>query len=395
MKTLNAVKSPPDARDYQFVATFAPQAKTDLRSYNRDIEDQAQQGSCTANALTNAIEIGTERIGQYENLSRQFQYYETRHLSGLDGKEGVYALRDSLEASRLYGICLETDWPYSTAHENLVPPATAYANAALRTVSRYEAVDIADAIKLGVLDLVKGVNNIKAALAEGLPVAYACAVGQKIFGLTGPLASHRYGLIDLPGQPSTGNGYAGGHAMVIVGNDDTLNGGSFIVENSWGAAYGDQGYAAIPYMCVRDFIEAWVIRGFKGVSYTDPVLYAAQMRLVKLYVAILGRAPELSGFQWWLNEITKGADITDVAMGFLESAESRARFANNGQVVCDIVYNQVQFANRVEVAAYFVLDLVCNKLEIAKVALDNVTADPVTVVAAKKRIRQLITGGVL
>ncbi|RLA94130.1 MAG: hypothetical protein DRG69_05830 [Deltaproteobacteria bacterium] len=37
------------------------------------------------------------------------------------------------------------------------------------------------------------------------------------------------------------------HAIVLVGYDDDLNGGSWIIRNSWGTNYGNNGYGTIPY----------------------------------------------------------------------------------------------------------------------------------------------------
>ena len=45
----------------------------------------------------------------------------------------------------------------------------------------------------------------------------------------------------------------GGHAMTVVGYDDTLNGGSFRIVNSWGYQWGDNGYAWIRYSDFKKF----------------------------------------------------------------------------------------------------------------------------------------------
>src|ERR1035437_103512 len=39
----------------------------------------------------------------------------------------------------------------------------------------------------------------------------------------------------------------GGHALVVIGYDDEINGGSFEIMNSWGEAWGNQGFAWIKY----------------------------------------------------------------------------------------------------------------------------------------------------
>lgn len=49
--------------------------------------------------------------------------------------------------------------------------------------------------------------------------------------------------------------YQGGHAVAIVGyNED-----GFIIRNSWGRTYGDNGYSVIPYDDFNKFMEIWTI----------------------------------------------------------------------------------------------------------------------------------------
>jgi hypothetical protein len=243
-------------------------------------------------------------------------------------------------------------------------------------------------------DIQAGINNIKSALAEGLPVMFCIALGKNFFDLVGPLATQHYSLVDIPGyRPITGNTMVGGHAMTIVGNSDTL--GGFIVENQWGTAWGDNGYCLIPYNVIQDFSEAWVIRGYKDIDLVDPVKYAAQMQVVKLYASTLNRAPELSGFKWWVDKILSGAPLNSAAQGFLNSDECRSHFTDDGQVVCDIIYNIDTFNNKVKVGEYFAIDLACDKLNVAKTAFSLVTADIASVDIAKKAIRTQLGGGVL
>ena len=49
--------------------------------------------------------------------------------------------------------------------------------------------------------------------------------------------------------------YQGGHAVAIVG----YNKEGFIIRNSWGKMYGDNGYAVIPYDDFNKFMEVWTI----------------------------------------------------------------------------------------------------------------------------------------
>ena len=49
--------------------------------------------------------------------------------------------------------------------------------------------------------------------------------------------------------------FEGGHAVSIVGYNET----GFIIRNSWGIRYGDNGYSIIPYEDFKYFTEIWTI----------------------------------------------------------------------------------------------------------------------------------------
>ena len=53
-------------------------------------------------------------------------------------------------------------------------------------------------------------------------------------------------------EPQGGEESEGGHAMCVIGYDDTVNGGSFRIVNSWGTGWGDNGYFWLSY---KDFIR--------------------------------------------------------------------------------------------------------------------------------------------
>lgn len=59
----------------------------------------------------------------------------------------------------------------------------------------------------------------------------------------------------------------GGHAVVVVGYDDSRYGGAFEVINSWGKSWGMEGYSWIRYADVANF----VLYGFEMLSTTERV----------------------------------------------------------------------------------------------------------------------------
>ncbi len=59
----------------------------------------------------------------------------------------------------------------------------------------------------------------------------------------------------------------GGHAVMAVGYDDARK--ALIVRNSWGPAWGVNGYFLMPYKLVTDpkiTFDFWTLRGVTGIN---------------------------------------------------------------------------------------------------------------------------------
>jgi len=93
---------------------------------------------------------------------------------------------------------------------------------------------------------------VKALLDAGQPVA----IGVSLYSDFDPEAPDY--LYDGPGAGAT---YRGGHALTVVGYDDTKGGiGALKVVNSWGTSWGDHGYAWISYAYFGGYAaEGWMM----------------------------------------------------------------------------------------------------------------------------------------
>jgi len=111
----------------------------------------------------------------------------------------------------------------------------------------------------GWLDLERSdwVRGIKTYVSNDVPVVIGASVNDDF----SPAAYG--GQIDADGlwnYRASNNGEAGGHAMCVLGYDDTKGGGSFLVRNSWGSDFGIRGNVWIKYKDFRSIVsEAWVI----------------------------------------------------------------------------------------------------------------------------------------
>jgi hypothetical protein len=96
------------------------------------------------------------------------------------------------------------------------------------------------------------VKNVKLALANQLIVS----VGVNLTKSFEAGSASTYGVW----APAANEASIGGHAMCVVGYDDTKYGGAFEVMNSWGTGYGEKGFVWIKYKDFSKYVmEAYII----------------------------------------------------------------------------------------------------------------------------------------
>lgn len=238
----------PDSRDHMFTAApVSLPTSIDLRQYASTIEDQGQLGSCTGNSIAGAIELIDRKNRKVLDVSRLFIYYEERVLEGTVNYDAGAYIRDGIKVCYTKGAPLESLWPYNIRKWNARPVQAAYTDALKRKVNGYKRC--AD------------FTAVKNALALGNPVI----IGFDVY------ASFEQGAWQMPNgsglmpYPNTATErYLGGHAVCIVGYNDNLAGGRFIVRNSWGTTWADRGYFYMPYSVIQNTSmsgDFWTISG--------------------------------------------------------------------------------------------------------------------------------------
>ena len=225
----------------------------DLCAHLTPVEDQGHAGSCTANALAGAYEYLEKRTLDVDGrVSRLFVYWNERDLKGETDKDCGANLGLGIQSLQNAGACSEEIWPYDLDNLFASPPDEAFAAGKEHTIDEAHKVTI---------DL----HDMRHCLAEGYPFVF----GLGLFDSFEKDGHNAHGRISMPTARSKA---AGGHAMLCVGYSDKDK--AFVVRNSWGEKWGDEGYCYIPY----DYLgnakyshDLWTLRRAHNLDFTEGI----------------------------------------------------------------------------------------------------------------------------
>ena len=240
----------PDQRDYLYGAKVAIPKKlpihVDLRATCSDVENQGSLGSCTANALAGALEF-LERKDKvnFHDMSRLFIYYNERVIENSVNNDAGAMLRDGIKTLASQGTCSEKKWPYDTSKFTVKPTPACYKEGLKHLITSYQRILTTD--------------EMRTCIADGFPFVFGFTVYESF-------ESAKIANSGVVHMPKKNERTLGGHAVMAVGYDDHDK--RFIVRNSWGDAWGQEGYFTIPYAYLADrnlSDDFWTIRRGKDM----------------------------------------------------------------------------------------------------------------------------------
>lgn len=217
----------------QDLANVKEKDAVDLRKYSGPVGDQEQTSRCSAFAWTHGTEMANRILkNDTTSLSCNYTMYGFQKMQG-DAKDYAYAYKggdgtvggpDPGAVLVKQGTCRKDLWP-----DDRQSPA----------VSDSQMQSDAATHKLDAQPLAIGIDDVRKVLSAGMPVHIAINTGPAFADIG------RDGIFNSAEQPS---GQHGRHAMLLVG----YTGNFFIIKNSWGTDWGDNGYCYVPRKVLVD-----------------------------------------------------------------------------------------------------------------------------------------------
>ena len=257
--------------------------------------DQKDEGSCTGFGLACVIhyllwrqEMLLDELKVIEPVSTRMLYHLARFYDEWPGEdyEGS-SCRGALKAWHHHGVCTDEKWPYldKSGENAFVGPSPGWETDAMRR-------------RLGVYYRIdrRSVVDIQAAICE-VGAVYVSANVHKGWNVTGDDVTGHDSLPAIKSPEMLEN--LGGHAFVLVGYSPK----GFVIQNSWGAKWGSQGFAVLPYdEWVRHGLDAWVCAlGVPGNgTETSPTVIGMPRR-----VSLEGKSQNSAGSQEPSTNISK------------------------------------------------------------------------------------------
>lgn len=212
----------------------------DLRKYFSTVKNQMSLGSCTSFAATAMYEAMMSRAGVGPNdMSPAYLFYYSNILKGKpSGGSNFY---EQIEVLQNKGICHENFYIYDANNPGGEQPSKQAEDDARNH-------QVIEARQIPLVNLANKPETLKrnhelitSALSEGYPVGISLKVYDNL-GSNGAFVLHPD---DTPDAKEDG-----WHAMVIAGYSEENN--FYIVRNSWGTEFGEEGYCYIPTAYIDD-----------------------------------------------------------------------------------------------------------------------------------------------
>jgi hypothetical protein len=192
--------------------------------------NQGQQASCVGWAVAYALKSYQEGVERHWSLNTPDQVFSPAYIYNQiktsANCNGGTSYVEALNLLRREGVATWSTFPYDSTQCSRLPDAATKQQARQFAIADWRRVNVQDE------------TEVKNQLAAGFPVLAGIVVDLPLYRLSQKNIYSQYS-----GQS------VGGHAVVVVGYDDSKN--AFKIINSWGQGWGDNGFGWISYVAFR------------------------------------------------------------------------------------------------------------------------------------------------
>lgn len=240
--TLNDIeyKEQPLDEKYSPLPGLKIKETVDLRKFFTPVKNQLDLGSCTSFAAVAMYEAMMNRAGVEgtNDMSAAFLYFYSNILKGRPaGGSNFY---EQLEVLGTHGVCHEDLYIYDATCPKAKPSEQAVEDAKNHRVISARQIPLVDEF-----DKSETIKRNHVLLTSALSEGYPVGISIKVYDNLG-----KDGAFILHPEDASGAKEEGWHAMVIVGYSEENN--FYIVRNSWGTEFGEDGYCYMPTAYIDD-----------------------------------------------------------------------------------------------------------------------------------------------
>jgi C1A family cysteine protease len=193
------------------------------KKYTLSILDQGSLGSCVCNSMAAVLQSSTGILP-----SRLYFYFNGLVATGNPpNQDNGLDILQALPVFCNYGVISESIWPYDINNFGIMPPLNSYQNAKIAPAITWAPINQTD-------------NDIKTALSANKFVMLGIIIYSSF--MTSAVAKN--GIVPVPNM--TKEKSEGGHCIHIVGWTTYKNVPYYIVRNSWGTSWGNDGNPISP-----------------------------------------------------------------------------------------------------------------------------------------------------
>lgn len=229
---------------FDYLSTYDNIKYVDLRTtINIPIYNQLDLQSSTSNAISYCY-LYDQMKKQNVNIVNPSRLFLFNNLLKMDENNTTFigaSIYSGLKSLYDIGVCSEQSFSYDKNNFNLNLSTNLYLEAQNNKILIYNAID-------------QDLNQIKSTLINGYPVLF----GFNVYTSFNNDNTVETGNVEIPNDNEE---TIGNQAGVIIGFDDGDK--VFIVRNSWGENWGDNGYCYIPYEYILNTnycSDFWIIK---------------------------------------------------------------------------------------------------------------------------------------